>query len=297
MGSGGQQQQAPTQTTQYQLSPEQRQLMDLAMPGIRQFAASTPQRYSGSTIAGFNPTQEAAQEMALGAAGGQAGVGQNAADAYSFWTGGPGGGGAADVFDPTKNPYIQRAIEGAIRPAEQALTRSALPAIRGEAGNVGQFGSSRQGIAEGLALSDFATKAQDTGAKITTDLAQQFADNQLKALGLTPTIQDALIRPAATTGTVGDVRQQQEQALLDEQIRNFQFDQYAPFLQSQEILSLLQGLPGGSTVSTGSVPGGGSMGTKALGGAITGAQMGSMFGPWGMGIGAAGGAALPFLFK
>lgn len=274
--------------------------MDLAMPGIRQFAAQTPTRYQGSTIAGFNPTQEAAQNMALDAAGDQYNVGQGASGAHAFWTGGAGSGGAADLFDPTQNPYMQRAIQGAITPAEQALTRSALPSVRGEAGGAGQFGGTRQGIAEGIALGDFGRHALDTTGKITTDLTKAFADNQLRAMGLTSEVQDALIRPAATTGTVGDVRQQQEQAMLDEQIRNFQFDQYAPFLQSQEILSLLAGLPGGSTVSTGSVPGqtgGAGKWGQAAGGALAGAKMGSAFGPWGMGIGAAGGAALPFLFS
>jgi hypothetical protein len=297
MGGGSKQTAAPTQSTQYVLSPEQRELMDLAMPGIRQFAAKTPERYTGRTTAGFNPTQEAAQEMALTAAGDQAGAARGAGGAHAFWTGGAGGGGAADLFDPTTNPYMQRAIEGAIRPAEQALTRSALPAVRSGAGETGQYGSTRQGIAEGIAMGDFGRSALDTGAKITTDLTKAFADNQLRAMGLTGEIQDAFTRPAITTGTVGDVRQQQEQALLDEQLRNFQFDQYAPFLQSQEILQLMAGLPGGSTVSTGSVPPAPGKGQQALGGALAGAQMGSMFGPWGMGIGAAGGAALPFLFS
>ena len=43
---GGQPQQQ-SQTTTYQLSPEQRQLMDLAMPGVTQFAAKVPERYQG----------------------------------------------------------------------------------------------------------------------------------------------------------------------------------------------------------------------------------------------------------
>jgi len=53
MSSGSQPQ---TQTTTQELSPEQRQLMNLAMPGVTQFAASVPQRYQGTTIAGFDPT-------------------------------------------------------------------------------------------------------------------------------------------------------------------------------------------------------------------------------------------------
>jgi hypothetical protein len=38
---------APTQTSTYTLSPEQRQLMDLAMPGLKSFAATVPAKVSG----------------------------------------------------------------------------------------------------------------------------------------------------------------------------------------------------------------------------------------------------------
>jgi len=121
-GSGSQ----PTQTTTYQLSPEQRQLMDLAMPGVRDFAASTPQRYKGPTVAGFTPEQTAGQEAVLGAAPAQAELAANAAKASNFYTGG-------SVWDPSYNPNLKGAIDAAVRPITQNLTETQLPALRGEA--------------------------------------------------------------------------------------------------------------------------------------------------------------------
>src|SRR4029453_14614646 len=53
--------QQPTQTTRYELSPEQRQLMNLAMPGVQQFAANVPQQYPGETVACFTAPQAEAQ--------------------------------------------------------------------------------------------------------------------------------------------------------------------------------------------------------------------------------------------
>jgi hypothetical protein len=95
-----------------------------------------------------------------------------------------------------------------------------------------------------------------------------------------------------TTSNVGDVRQGMSQALLNQDVSNFNYDQLAPFLQSKEIMSLLTGLPGGSTTSTASGPQKNPL-TGALGGAAAGASLGSMFGPVGAGVGA-GGALLSF---
>ena len=70
---GGSSTPAPvTQTTTTQLSDEQKQLLKLAMPGLREFAtrpaSSVIPPFSG--VAGFDPAQIAGQEMVLGAAPG-----------------------------------------------------------------------------------------------------------------------------------------------------------------------------------------------------------------------------------
>lgn len=286
----------PTQTTQQQLSPEQRELFNLALPNIRNFAAQTPVRYPGSQVAPFNETQDWAQQLALDAAGRQSGTQRGATAAQNWWLQGPGGGGAADLFDPSTNPNIQRAISGAITPIQERLTEQILPTIRSEAAGVGGYGGSRQGIAEGIAMKGATQQMLDKAGGITTALMENFSNNQLKALGLTPVVQAAQTAPAATVANVGDIRQQQNQALLDEAVKNFEFDQYGGYLQGRDILSLLGAIPGGSVVSTGSTPSGGSPWAKSLGGALSGAAAGSALGPWGAAIGGLGGAALPFLF-
>lgn len=280
---------APTQSATTKLGPEQQQLFDLALPGVRSFAASTPQRYQGSTVAGFDPSQTAGQEMALGAAGTQKTVADNAAAASNYWLN-PG------VLDVNNDPYVRSAIDASVRPITQNFTESVLPNIRSGSVASGGYGGSRQGIAEGLASGRTSQAVGDTAAKIAEEARQANIKAQLQALGLLPQTEQAQLAPALTTSGVGDVRQQQAQAGLTEQVGNANFDQYAPFLQSKEILSLLQGMPGATNIATGSVPPQPSGLTKALGGAATGASLGSMFGPWGTGIGAAGGAVLPFLF-
>lgn len=279
-----------SRTTQ-ELSPEQRQLLNLAMPGFMNFAAQTPQRYSGSTIAGFTDPQRAAQGMALGAStqqGNLANAGQRAAD---FWL-------SDAIWRPENNPALQGTIDAATRPIMDTLTRTTLPAIRSGAIASGNFGSSRQGIAEGLAAGEASRAVGDTASRVANQNYATNVEAQQRAMGLIPQMQESLLAPARTTSAVGDVQQALQQALLGEQVGNFNFDQLAPFLQSRELLALLQGVPGGSVVSTGqseaTVPQRNPL-TSALGGAATGASLGSIFGPIGTGLGAVGGGLLSFL--
>jgi hypothetical protein len=274
---------APTQTVTQTLSPEQRELMQLALPGVRKFAAQTPERYQGSQISPFDPAQVAGQELALQASGGQGALAGGAA------------GLANKLYSGDPNAMRAEAIDAATRPLYQKLTEQALPAVRSGAIGTGGFGGSRQGIAEAQAIRDTQQAAGDTAAKLSADIYGTDVKAQLSALGLLPQTQQALLSPATTTSGVGDVRQAMQQGLLSQDVSNFNFDQYAPFLQSKEIFSLLQGLPGGSVTSTGSVPQQNKL-TQALGGAATGASLGSVFGAPGALIGGGAGALLPFLF-
>lgn len=283
MSGGSQQQQAPTQTVTNVPSPQQNELMNLALPGVRKFAATTPTLYPGSQISPFDPSQTAGQEMALNAAGDQATLAQSGADVTN----------ARLQQDPQS--MRDEAINAVTRPIYQNLTEKALPAIRQDAISSGGYGGSRQGIAEGQAIRDTGTAAGDAAAKISANIYDTDVKAQLQSLGLLPQTQQAQLSPATTTSGVGDVRQNMAQALLGQDVNAYNYSQYAPFLQSQEILSLMQGLPGGSTVATGSVPQQNKF-TQALGGAATGAALGSAVAP-GIGTLAGGGigALLPFL--
>jgi hypothetical protein len=277
-----------TQTTSTVLSPEQRQLFNIAMPGITEYAAQTPQRYQGSTIAGFDPAQVAGQEGALESAGTQETLARSGAGTTTNWLG-------PNALDVTNNPTIQGAIDTATRPIQEQLTRYGLPAIRASAEQSGNFGSSRQGIAEGLAEEGAYKAMGDATSKIVSGAYDTNVNAQLKALGLLPSTIGTQTAGDLTTSGVGDVRQAMAQALLGQDVSNFNWDQLAPYLQSKDIIALASGLPGGSTVSTASQPQRNQL-TSALGGAAAGASLGTAIAPGvGTGIGAAGGALLSFL--
>lgn len=57
-----------TQTTTQELSPEQRKLIEPVIPIATDYLKNPPQMFPGSGVAGFNPLQQMAQQMQLGAA-------------------------------------------------------------------------------------------------------------------------------------------------------------------------------------------------------------------------------------
>jgi len=281
----------PTQTTEVKLSPEQQQMYGFALPYLKSFAAQTPQRYGGSTVSDFNANQTGGQQSVLDATGQMAGVAGNAANANQFITGG-------NFWDPQYNPALQGTIDATTRPIVQNYQEKILPGIRSDAISTGNFGGSRQGVAEGIAARDVSTAIGDTAAKTTEDLYKTNIDAQLKAMGLAPMVQGTLAAPGQTQSAVGDVQQAMSQAKLNEVVQNFFADQGGlDYAKARDILGFISGMPGGQTVTTGSVPQP-NMAMSSLGGAASGAALGSMIMPGvGTGVGAAGGALLPWLFK
>lgn len=300
-----------TTTTKTELSPEQRALLDLAMPSAVEFAASTPRRYPGATVAPMVQIGHRAARDAMVGADAQQRLAGGAENALTGIMGAaPGERGmnfiSQDYWNPANNPNLRGAIDAATRPITEQLTESALPAIRGEAIKTGGFGGSRQGVAEGLASREASRAIGDTGAKLTSQLYDtnmrtaaglygNDLDATLKALGLTPNIQTSQVTPAATRGAVGEIKQAQNQAALNDRIANWNFDQNIGLVKARELASLLSGLPGGSTIATATGQPGRPGLTQAAGGAATGASFGSLFGPVGTVAGGGIGALLPFL--
>jgi hypothetical protein len=281
----------PAQTTTPILSPQQTELMNLAMPGIRSFAANVPQRYQGEQVAGFNPTQQTAQDMLTsGAVPAQSDLARSGQSVSDFYTGG-------NIWDPSVNANLRGAIDAAVRPITENYQQTVMPEIRSSAGAGPNFGGSRQGTAEGIASNAYMRNVGDTASKITQNEYETNVNAQLKALGLLPQTIQAQTAPGATEGAVGDVQQAQDQARINEQVANWNFDQYAPFLQSQELMSLFGALPQGGVTSTANTPQASPF-MQALGGAGTGAAIGgAVGGPVGAGVGAVGGATLPFISR
>jgi len=254
---------APDQksTTTYQPSAQQKGVLNQALPYINQFASQGIKLPTSTGIADFNPTQLMAQQMALGAGQQQSSLaGQGAG--FSDWL----FSGAA--LDPNSNPALGATIDAATRPIFEGLTQVALPQIRGEARSTGNFGSSKQGIAEGLASQGASRAAGDAATNIAYQGYQSGLDAMMRNLGLLPSTLGTMTAGAATTGAVGDAQQGLDQARLTEEQSRYMQQQLIPLSIGQELLAAMGAIPGGSTTSKVS-GGGGSPFSQLLGGGLT----------------------------
>jgi hypothetical protein len=105
------------------------------------------------------------------------------------------------VLDPTRslksllsgnvnNPFLQQQSQAMINDLTRNLQTNVLPSIRSEAMNSGQFGGSRQGIAEGLAMSRMN---QDLAPAITNLFGGAFENAQQRMMGTANMLNDQAV--------------------------------------------------------------------------------------------------------
>ena len=286
-GGGSSAPQQVTQTTKTDPWPGQEPfLRDVFQQAQQQFRQQGPEFFPGQTFAGFDPLQQQAQQQALQFSQGPGQqFAQNLMGAHQFALG--------PVLDPQQNLAIQSAAEGAIRPLFQELTETTLPAIRGEAVGAGQFGGSRQGIAEGLAAGRTSQAAGDVTSRIFSDAYQQGLDSFTRGLALAPQTLGAAMMPFQLTEAVGSQRQFMDQQAINEAIARHNAAETLERAKLAEFSNLIQGQFGGQTAAD--ITGMQQFGqtspiASALGGASAGAGIGATFGgiggPIGAGIGA-----------
>jgi len=197
------------------------------------------------------------------------------------------------VLYPQSNPALQQYIQtGVVQPAIQGLTDAggALSNIRSGAQSAGQFGSTRQGIGEGLAT---ARTIQDITAK-SAGLSAQAYGQGLEAMGraqaLAPQTMQAQLFPAQALEALGRSNEAyaQEQENFAAQARQYELTKDWQALAPFASLIFGAGSSQSTTTATNTAPQPNRT-AGVLGGAASGAAMGTMVYP---GIGTAVGAVI-----
>lgn len=208
-----------------------------------QFQAGPPQFFPGSTVAPLSGLEEIAGDRTRAAVddiGGRFAGSVNPALDFAV-------SGARDVRN---NPFLEVAAEGAVRPVFQALTEQALPAIRQGAIAAGSGGSTRAGIAEGLATERATRAALDSTNALYSNAYGQGLSTMLQGLQLVPSLQQAqLAGPQALAG-VGAQQRAVDQANINETVQRYLFNQAAPFQALQEYGNIVTRPFGGESFSS-----------------------------------------------
>jgi hypothetical protein len=244
--------------------------------------APGPTYFPDSTVAPVNQNQQSGEQQALQYASNGATQVGNAATA-----------GVTNLIersgDVNNDPNFQGAVNAVIRPVVQQFMDAGGPLsqIRNEAVASGQYGGSRQGVAEGIATSRLNQQLLDTTAKMGTAAYQAGLESQARGVALAPTAQQAGVTPAALTASVGDVQRQQEQEMINAAIDRWNYNELLPYNKLAQYQSYIAGGFGSSSTTTQPTAKANPM-MSALGGAASGAAIGSVV----PGLGTAAGAVI-----
>lgn len=283
-GGGGQQ---STQTIQ-KADPwagQQPYLSDIFAQAQNLNANAKPQYYPGQTVAGQAPATTQAQDYMMNLAQNQMpGYAQNVMGANNF---------ALNAPDINQNPAFQSAVTAAINPAVRGFQTAVMPTIRADFGQGENYGSSRRGIATGLASEVLANNIFSTAATMGSQAYGQGLEAQSRAMALSPQVLAALQQPAMSMDVVGQQQQAYQQDLINAEMQKWNFGQTAPWQALTQYQNLVQGNYGGSTFGETLAPAPKSnKAMSAMGGAAAGAAIGSAFPGIGTGIGALAGLIL-----
>jgi hypothetical protein len=235
-------------------------------------AGGFDKNYGGS--AGFDPVANMTQGQQSGITGMgntgsslanlYAGQGQESLDAY------------LGKYDPNATG-VNDAISNANQQSQYDFETGQMGNIRQGATDAGQFGSSRAGIAEGLARGQLARSQATNAANMTYQDQQQFNNNRLNTLNNLSSITKGLGSGSALEYDAGALDQQQQQKELQGQLEKWGYENNVNANDLLAYKQMISGDMGGTTVSKAPKTGGSGIGSAL--GAVGGFALGNMIAP------------------
>jgi hypothetical protein len=249
-----------------------------SIPGLfpeanRLLQSPGPLYYQGQTVADMSPERAAA----LAAQAARARNGSPLMAAAQAELGKTLGGAYLNA-----NPYLQSMIDAATRGVTRNYQDTVSPGIDSAFSLAGRYGSGAHVAAHDAAERILATQLGDIAGNLGYQGYAAERNNMLNALNAAPAYAQADYGDIAQLADVGRQREAAEQALINDQIARWNFEQQQPADKLAQYAQLSRGDFGGTTTTTAPY----SSGAGILGGATSGAGAGAAFGPWGAGIGA-----------
>ncbi len=248
---------------------------------------AAPEYPGAKPIAPSASSVQANEMMKQFALGPGAGISNQATNALQF--------GLSDVLRPESNPALQSTIDTATRKVGQAYTDpgGVISQIRGNfmSGAPGG-GSSREGIAMGVAGRGYLDTIGDVTGRIASEGYAQGLDHVARTQSMAPNLYNLATQPAVTLGAAGTQEDMwaQGQEQYQAERRGFALD--APWRSLQNYASIVHGMGAPGSTTSADSPGIQPVqrAGMAMGGATIGYQMGG-------GYGAAAGAAIGLMMS
>ena len=182
------------------------------------------------------------------------------------------------AYDPSKTG-LNDAMSAAAEQATFDFETGQMGNIRQGATDAGQYGSSRAGIAEGLARSRLAQGIASNNAQMAYQDQQSYNQNQLNALGNLSAITKGLASGSGLQYDAGALDQQQQQKEIQGQLDKWAYENNVDANTLLAYKQLISGDMGGTSTSVSKTSGGGGSGLGSALGSIGGFALGNMIAP------------------
>ena len=201
------------------------------------YNAPIPGYFPGQAVAGLSPWTQSSWGQGMGAAGNVAQAGN---EMLNRWQTG---------FDMGMmgNPWLDAQVQNMQNQGYQNYNRNTRPAIEGGAIAAGQPGSTRQGIAEGVALGDLNRSLNDATANMYGNAYNQQLGHTRGMTGQMPGILNQYGQSAMTPFNmmqgIGNQQRGYNQELLNAEKGRWDYSRDMPWQRLSQMGQIFGGLP------------------------------------------------------
>jgi hypothetical protein len=248
--SGTQQQTQQTNTSPW--AGQAPYLADIFAQAQQRFNSGSPQYYPGQTVAAPSDATTGAQDYLKNLV--------PSLQASNNTTMGAANYNLTSGRDLQNDPYLNSAINAVNQPVIQQFTQSGGPldqvtqmqvAGSGDSGGT----SSREGIAQGIALRGLGQQLTNNAATMTNNAYEGAQNRATQTLGMMPGLNAAQSYPGQVLSSVGAQQDAYSQAVLNDAIQRYNFQQNQPDAKLAQYKNLIAGNYGSQGYAQNNYPG------------------------------------------
>jgi hypothetical protein len=147
------------------------------------------------------------------------------------------------------NPFLEGALAGTNRRAEEAYTRG-VQGIQSNAASMGRYGSNAMGQQVGQAQDIFGRNLAETSGQLAYQSAEAERNRQMAAVQGAPAYAQADYMDIQKLLTAGQGQEQYQQKALQDAINRYNYEQTLPQQKLQQFTNLFTSVPSGGTSTT-----------------------------------------------
>ena len=147
------------------------------------------------------------------------------------------------------NPFLEGALSGANRRAEEAYTRG-VQGLQSQASSMGRYGSNAMGQQVGQAQDVFGRNLAEQAGQLAYQSAEAERGRQMQAVANAPAYAQADYMDIQKLLTAGQGQESYQQKALQDAINRYNYEQTLPQQKLQQFTNLFTSVPSGGTSTT-----------------------------------------------